>query len=130
MAELVDVETQTPKAPEVMPEPPVRTAIAMIMTYFPRIEETYILREINELERHGQPVVVVPIVREDPLVVHEEAKPWVRRALFTPFISRAIVISNLRSLIEAPRRYLDLIRTLVASSIWRPSTLIRSLSIV
>lgn len=130
MAELVDVATHKETDSQVMPEPPVRTAIAVIMTYFPRIEETYILREINELEAHGQPVVVVPIVREDPLIVHEEAKPWVKRALFTPFISRAIVISNLRSLIRDPRRYLRLIRTLVASSIWRPSTLIRSLSIV
>ena len=130
MAELVEVQNQTEKAAEVVEQPPLRTAIAVIMTYFPRIEETYILREINELERHGQPVVVVPIVREHPAVVHEQAKPWLQRALFTPFISLPILASNVRSFFASPRRYLRLLGTMIASSIWRPSTLMRSLSIV
>lgn len=130
MAGVVEAQTQTQNAAEPAPDPQVRTAIAVVMTYFPRIEETYILREINELERHGQPVVVVPIVRESPPIVHEQAKPWLQRAVFTPFLSRAIVASNVRSFIREPRRYLRLLGTLIGGTIWRPSTLVRSLSIV
>lgn len=130
VADVVEVQGQTQKAAEKASEPRVRTAIAVVMTYFPRIEETYILREINELERHGQPVVVVPIVRESPAIVHEQAKPWVQRALFTPFISAAIFTSNVRSFFSDPGRYLRLLGTLIAGTIWRPSTLVRTLSIV
>ena len=43
----------------VAPEAPrVRTGIAVLVSSFPRIDETSILREINELERQGQPVVL------------------------------------------------------------------------
>lgn len=130
MAELVEVETLTETASR-QPQPPhVRNAIAVVMTWFPRIDETYILREINELEQHGQPVVVVPIVRETPLVVHEEAKRWVPRALYTPFLSREILASNLRAFFATPLRYLKLLATLIAGTFWRPSTLVRTLSIV
>lgn len=130
MAELVAVDTRTEKATQTPQPPRVRNAIAVIMTYFPRIDETYILREINELERHGQPVVVVPIVQETPAVVHDEAKPWVQRALFTPFLSREILASNIRTFISSPLRYLRLVWTLVRGTFWRPSTLVRTLSII
>lgn len=130
MAGAVEVGIQTQNAAETATDPQVRTAIAVVMTYFPRLEETYILREINELERHGQPVVVVPIVRESPAIVHDEARPWLQRALFTPFLSRAIVASNFRSFFSQPGRYLRLLGTLIAGTIWRPSTLVRTLSVV
>lgn len=107
-------------------EPRLRTAIAVLMSHFPRIEETFILREINELERRGQPVVIVPIVRDHPNVVHEEASPWMRRARFSPLLSAAILISNLRTLIEMPRRYLRTFFTVVRAMLFRPSTLLRS----
>lgn len=110
--------------------PRVRSAIAVVVTYFPRIDETPILREINELEANGQPVTIVPIVREFPAVVHEEAKPWIERALFTPFLSWAILVSNLRFFGRHPLRYLRLLGTLIGGTIWRPSTLLRTLSIV
>jgi colanic acid/amylovoran biosynthesis glycosyltransferase len=131
VAELLDAKREvTAEGIGAEAAPAVRTAIAVVMTYFPRIDETYILREINELERQGQPVVVVPIVREYAPLVHEEAKPWVQRALFTPFLSREIIASNLRALFSTPRRYLGLLWTLVRGTFWRPSTLIRSLSVV
>ena len=110
-------------------EPRVRTAIAVLMTWFPRIDETFILREITELERQGQPVIVVPLVHGDERVVHEEAKPWVKRALFTPFLSRAIVVSNLRVFLRHPLRYLRLLFGLILATLIRPSTMIRTLAI-
>lgn len=111
------------------PEPRIRTAVAVIMTRFPRIDETFILREINELERAGQPVVVVPLIRDHSPVVHEEAKPWLRRALFTPLFSGEIAMTNLRTLFAQPGRYLKLLLTLIFGTIIRPSTLIRTLAL-
>jgi colanic acid/amylovoran biosynthesis glycosyltransferase len=129
LAELL-VEVATTEKTAAAATMPVRAAIAVIMTYFPRIDETFILREINELERSGQPVLVVPITQGQGRVIHEEAKPWVRRALYTPFFSLAILRSNLRALFREPKRYLGLLKTLVAGTIWRPSTLVRTLAVV
>ncbi|MEO8380445.1 MAG: glycosyltransferase [Acidobacteriota bacterium] len=123
-----EATTETSSGPSA--ESRIRTAIAVIVTRFPRIDETFILREIDELERNGQPVLVVPIAHGGQTIVHEEAKPWVKRALYTPFLSAAILRSNLRALIGSPKRYLGLLLTVVAGTWWRPSTLIRSLSII
>lgn len=107
----------------------VRTAIGVLMTRFPRIDDTFILREIDELERQGQPVLVVPILAGDDRIVHDEARPWVRRALYTPFLSAAILRSNATAFLRAPLVYLHLLWRLVIATIIRPSTLIRTLAV-
>lgn len=110
-------------------EPPVRTAIAVLITRFPQIDEAFILREIEELERQGQPVLVVPLLRSQQKIVHEEAKPWVKRALYMPLLSPAILLSNVKALVRGPRRYLHLLWTLITGTILRPSTLIRTMTL-
>lgn len=120
-------DAETPAA--TVREPRIRTAIAVIMTRFPRVDETFILREIDELERHGQPVLVVPVLRGEGLVVHEEAKPWVKRAFYTPFLSAAILRSNLVAFLRNPIGYVALLWRLIAGTFFRPSTLIRTLAL-
>ena len=61
----------------------VRPPVAVLLSRFPLVTETFILREIEELERQGQPVRLVPLIRERPEVVHAEAQRWVERALHT-----------------------------------------------
>ena len=109
--------------------PRIRTGIAVIVMRFPRIDETFILREITELERHGQPVLVVPLLPGGERVVHEEAKSWVKRALYTPLLSASIVRSNLKVFLKTPLAYLRLLVRLLATTIVRPSTMIRTLAL-
>ncbi|HEY0141057.1 MAG TPA: glycosyltransferase [Thermoanaerobaculia bacterium] len=123
------IERKTAPGSTPLPPPRVRTAIAVIMTRFPAIDETFILREINELERAGQPVLVVPLLHGDTKVVHEEAKPWVKRALYTSFLSPAILLSNLLMFFRNPKGYLKLLMTLIGGTFFRPSTLIRTLAL-
>ena len=126
---VTEVAAQTERDDARTQEPHVRTAIAVLMTRFPRIDETFILREIVELERHGQPVLVVPLLRGDTRVVHEEAKPWVKRAFYTPFLSAAILRSNVAVFLRDPMRYLRLLFGLIAATAIRPSTLLRTLAL-
>ena len=109
--------------------PRVRTPVAVLVTRFPRIAETFILREINELERLGQPVVLVPLLRNHSLVVHEEAKPWMGRALFMPLMSLAILRANVVRLVREPRRYLGLLLTLIVQTMIRPSVMLRTIAL-
>lgn len=128
-ASVLDVDARTTASAETTSEPRIRTAIAVIVTRFPRIDETYILREINELERHGQPVLVVPLLRGEGPVIHEEAKPWVKRALYTPLLSPAILHSCLLMFFRRPGAFLRLLVTLIVGTVLRPSTLIRTLAL-
>ncbi len=94
----------------------VRSAIGVVVSRFPLVTETFILREIEELERQGQAVRLVPLLKETPDVVHREAEAWVSRALFTPFLSFPILASNLRVFARAPRRYLSLLAEVLVRS--------------
>jgi colanic acid/amylovoran biosynthesis glycosyltransferase len=96
--------------------PRLRRPVAVVVSRFPKVTETFILREIQALERQGQPVRLVPLLRQHDAVVHADAVPWIERALYTPFVDRAILRENLRALTEAPGRYLRLLgRVLVGT---------------
>ena len=107
----------------------VRPAIAVIVSRFPLVTETFILREIIEMERQGQPVLLVPLLRERATVVHREAEPWVRRALYTPFASLPILAANSRMLARQPRRYLHTLLRIAVDTIPSPNFFVRSLAL-
>lgn len=107
----------------------VRPAIAVIISRFPLITETFILREIIEMERQGQPVLLVPLVKERPAVVHREAEPWLVRAVYTPFISMPILAANVRMLTRRPRRYLLTLWQITAGTVVSPNFLVRSVAL-
>jgi glycosyltransferase involved in cell wall biosynthesis/aminoglycoside phosphotransferase (APT) family kinase protein len=99
----------TNRALDAKAAPQIRSPIAIFLSRFPLITETFILREMIELERQGQPVRLIPLLRERAVVVHDEARPWIERAEYTPFLSRQIIASNLRLLRRRPLRYFSLI---------------------
>ncbi len=106
-----------------------RRPVAVLLSRFPCLTETFILREIQEMERQGQPVRLVPLLRETPPVVHPEALPWVGRALYTPFLSVSILRANLRAAFHRPTLYLGILLRLILSTLHRPRFLIGTLGI-
>jgi len=90
--------------------------IALVMSRFPAVTETFILRELVELERQGVEVELVPLLRDRVSVLHAQAKAWERRAVFTPFVSFGLIAANVRMLWRAPRRYLSTFATLLWES--------------
>ena len=116
--------------PAIPDSPVVRRPIAVLVSRFPLITETFILREISELERQGQPVVLVSMIEEHPDVMHREAVPWHGRAIYTPFLSPAITAAFGRALARQWRVLLPLIGWLAATSLHRPVTLFKSLIVV
>jgi len=113
-----------------MPEAAVvRPPIAVLLSRFPLVTETFILREVIEMERQGQPVRLVPLMRESPAVIHREAVPWTRSALFTPFLSSAILAANARALRRAPTLYLRILAEIVRGSLGSLNLLLRALAL-
>jgi colanic acid/amylovoran biosynthesis glycosyltransferase len=79
------------------------------MSRFPLLTETFILREMLELERRGAKLKVLPLLREQPSVRHDEIQQLSADVYYTPFISRAIVSANVHFFRRNPRRYLTLL---------------------
>ena len=79
------------------------------MSRFPKLSETFVLNEMVACEAQGVQVELFPLLRERQAVAHPEVEAWVRRARFHPFISAAILASNLRFLREQPRGYVGLL---------------------
>ncbi|MCA9978703.1 MAG: hypothetical protein KC413_23250, partial [Anaerolineales bacterium] len=63
------------------------TKIAYVMSRFPHLPETFILREMNEIEQHGWDVALYPLIKQQQDIVHAEAKSWIPRARYLPFFS-------------------------------------------
>jgi colanic acid/amylovoran biosynthesis glycosyltransferase len=80
--------------------------VAYMMSRFPKLTETFILDELVAVERQGLRVELFPLLRERGGPVHPEAEAWVRRAHYLPFLSLAILRSNVSYLVRHPRRYL------------------------
>ncbi len=79
--------------------------VAVVVSRFPAVTETFILRELIELERQGTPVVLVPLLRERAAVVHPQAKAWLGRALYTPWLNGPILLENARVFTRRPLLY-------------------------
>ena len=106
--------------------PVVRRPVALLLSRFPLVTETFILREVIEMERRGQPVRLVPLLRERPATLHEEARPWIERALYTPFLSWGITRANLRQIARRPIRYFRLLAALLCGTAGSPAAFVRT----
>jgi len=108
----------------------LRRPVAVLVSRFPLITETFVLRELIEMEGQGQPVILVPLIREEPEVVHGSALPWVDRALYTPFLSFTIIVCNLRCLVRHPLRAVALWTGLLAGTATSPNLFLRTLALI
>lgn len=82
--------------------------IAYIMSRFPHLPETFILREMIGLEVQGWQIELYPLIFQRQPLMHDEALPWIERAHRLPYFSPQILAANVRQLVRHPRRYLSL----------------------
>jgi len=83
----------------------MRAKIAYVVSRFPHLPETFILREMNELEKQGWQIVLYPLIQQRQSVIHAEAEKWIRRACYSPFLSLEIVKANLKTILQEPKFY-------------------------
>jgi colanic acid/amylovoran biosynthesis glycosyltransferase len=95
-----------PQATAPVASPAAPTRVAYIMSRFPKLTETFVLGEVLALEQRGVPVDLYPLLRERAPVVHPEAARLVARSRYEPFLSPAIVVSQLVWLRRRPGAYL------------------------
>ena len=101
--------------------------IAYIMSRFPLLSETFILREMIEVEKMGIDIALYPLMCEDQPVVHKEALEWNARANCIPFISSAILMENIRMFFGNPFKYISIIWQIFWGNISSPAFLAKGL---
>jgi colanic acid/amylovoran biosynthesis glycosyltransferase len=99
-----DVGDRGRAAEEESPRPD-RLRVAYVMSRFPKLSETFVLGEILAVEAQGVEVELFPLLRVREDIVHSEARPLASRAHFEPFLSSAIIRSQLYFLRSKPRAY-------------------------
>ncbi len=99
--------------------------VAYIMSRFPHLPETFILREMDELARQGLDIALYPLILQVQETIHAEAKLWLPRVRPLPIFSWRTLTANLQAVFKQPAVYVKLwIHTLLES--WRdPYMLVR-----
>jgi glycosyltransferase involved in cell wall biosynthesis len=83
--------------------------LAYLVSRFPTVTETFILREMIEVEREGLPISLYTLIQDDPDIIHEDAKPWSQRLHIAKYLSVSFITANLIALLTHPLLYLSLI---------------------
>lgn len=104
--------------------------LAMIVSRFPTVSETFVLFEIVELRRLGVRVELFPLIHEHPGVVHPEAAALDREAHHMRLASREVLGAQLHWLRRAPRRYLRIWWEAVRGNLRSPGFLARTLYVI
>jgi len=101
--------------------------IAYIMSRFPLLSETFILREMDEVESQGGEITLYPIICQNQEVIHEEAKKWMTRRNCVPFFSMEILAANLKALFGKPILYISTLAKVLYWNLPSPKFLLRTL---
>jgi len=79
--------------------------LAQIVSRFPMVTETFVLYELEAMEKLGVTVELYSLLREHPKVVHPEAEKWAKRAHYLPFLSPKILRAHWYFIRHNPERY-------------------------
>ena len=101
--------------------------IAYMMSRFPHLPETFILREMIEIEKLGWEVELYPLICQDQPVLHEDAHSWLEKAQCSPYISLKIILSNISVFLHKPFVYLWLLFQVFRHNLPSSNFLLRSL---
>ncbi len=100
---------------------PVSARIAYVLSRFPSVSETFILREILALERQGLSIVPLALRKKRQTVVHDAAKPYAERAIYAPpVLSLRCAVIQLITLLQYPGGYLLALRLAVGRMLQHP----------
>lgn len=108
---------RVPQPRRASPPPRDPRRIAYVVSRFPKLSETFILREMDALEELGWRIDVYPFIHHTEAVRHPEVARWLHR-LDRRDMAGAIARANLAWLAEAPWTLLALYG-LTARALWR-----------
>lgn len=106
-----------------------KSKTAFIFSQFPCYDETFILREMNQLKASGLPFMIYSLKTPKDQIIHEEARDLAKDTVYLPFVSPKIISINLYFLIRCPWRYLSSLAKVFAGNLKSPNFLIKTLAV-
>ena len=103
--------------------------IAYLMSRFPHLPETFILREMIALEEYGYEIALYPLIFQQQSVIHAEAQAWLPRVRHIPFVSPQILSANGRVLVQKPAGYARLWGQVIKKNLNSRKFLLRALAL-
>lgn len=104
--------------------------IAYMMSRFPHLPETFILREMTEMERLGWDIRLYPLMIQQQAIVHAEAERWIPQAQSSAFVSPSVIKANLQTGMSKPTGVASVWAQTVTESRRSPSELVRNLALI
>lgn len=80
--------------------------LGYIVSRFPHLPETFILREVVALDRLGWSISLFPLILQKQAVIHPDAETWMNKVDYVPFFAPAVFAENIKALWHTPGRYL------------------------
>jgi len=107
-----------------------RPRLGYLVSRYPKVTETFILREMLELERTGCRIDLFSLQRERQQVVHPEASQLQAEVTFGWPPSPSLLLDQLFWARRAPRRYSRVWRRAIPGNLGSPRSLLRALAVV
>lgn len=101
--------------------------IAYMMSRFPLLSETFIVREMNEFERQGGEISLFPLICQEQEITHYEAEQWLERRNCIPFIDINVLRTLVKTFIKSPWRLIKVFINIFFWNLPSPKFLLRSL---
>ena len=103
--------------------------LAYVVSLFPKLSETFILRELVELRRRGHEVTILSLKRERETLVQEEAVPFKDCTLY-PRYGWATIAAALHWFSYRPVALLTVLARMTLAHLGHPAILLRSLGLI
>ena len=110
--------------------PPLRNGarLALVVSRFPLIDETFILREMLVLDGAGYEFEIYTMKKPDDRVVHAEAQPLIPRRVYRNYLwSRELWRTNWRFLRRRPARYVGAVTMILKETVRKPLSMLKSI---
>lgn len=104
--------------------------VAYIMSRFPHLPETFILREMDAMASLGWPISLYPLILQKSTLTHQEARPWLSRAQHLSICSRASAQALGALILSRPRLFLRILRAVIEGYRKNLKVLIKALAII
>lgn len=103
--------------------------VAFIFSKFPCYDETFILREMNEIKKQGLEFLIFSLKKPKDKIMHEEAKDLAKGSIYVPFISLKVLSAQLYFLLFHPVKYLKALFYVIRIHIKSPNFFIKTLAL-
>lgn len=101
--------------------------VAYILHRFPVLSETFIMRELHWVRRHGIDVTIFALLPGNDKVVHDQAQELLGLTHYSPFLSWAIVRAQAHFLRRSPGRYMTALTGVIRQTWREPLVMLRGM---